>query len=59
MAENWNPPSASTHMSLTWDYGGQVIDVGEVVEVTLSLSVFDTIERIASFSFDIIVIGSG
>ena len=57
-AENWNPSTASTYMSLTWDYGGQVIDVGEVVQVTLSLSVSDTIEGVTSFSFDIVIIGS-
>ncbi len=57
-AENWNPSIASTYMTLTWDYGGQVIDVGEVVQVTLSLSVSDTIEGITSFSFDIIIVGS-
>ena len=57
-AENWNPSIASTYMTLTWDYAGQVIDVGEVVQVTLSLSVSDTIEGITSFSFDIVIIGS-
>ena len=57
-AENWNPSIASTYMTLTWDYAGQVIDVGEVVQVTLSLSVSDTIEGITSFSFDIVIVGS-
>jgi len=56
--ENWDPSIASTYMSLTWDYGGQVIDVGEVVQVTLSLTVSDTIEGVTSFSFDIVIIGS-
>ena len=57
-AENWNPSTASTYMSLTWDYAGQVIDVGEVVQVTLSLSVSEAIEGITSFSFDIVIIGN-
>lgn len=57
-AENWNPSTASTYMSLTWDYAGQVIDVGGVVPVTLSLTVSDTIEGITSFSFDIVIVGS-
>jgi len=57
-AENWSPPTASIYMSLTWDYAGQVIGVGEVVQVTLSLTVSDTIEGITSFSFDIIIVGS-
>lgn len=58
-AENWNPSTASSYLSVTWDYGGQVIDVGGVVQVTLSLSVSDTIEGITSFSFDIVITGSG
>lgn len=57
--ENWSPPNASSYISLTWDYGGQVIDVDGVVEVRLSLSVSDSIEGITSFSFDIVIIGSG
>jgi len=57
-AENWNPSGASAYMSLSWDYAGQVVDVGDVVQVTLSLSVSDTIEGITSFSFDIVIIGS-
>ena len=56
--ENWDPSIASTYMSLTWNYGGQVIDVGAVVQVTLSLTVSDTIEGVTSFSFDIVIIGS-
>ena len=57
-AENWNPSIASTYMSLTWDYGGQVIDIHEVVQVTLSLFVSETIDGIANFSFDIVITGS-
>jgi hypothetical protein len=56
--ENWNPANASNYMNLTWDYTGQVIDVGEVVQVTLSLSVSNTIEGITNFSFDIVIVRS-
>jgi len=57
--ENWAPSAASSYMSLTWDYGGQVIVADGVVQVTLSLAVSDTIEGITSFSFDIVISGSG
>jgi len=57
--QNWNPPAASTYMSLTWDYGGEVISVSGVAKVTLSLSVSNTIEGITNFSFDIVITGSG
>lgn len=57
--ENWNPSGASSYMSLTWDYEGQVIAVDGVVQVTSSLAVSDTIEGITSFSFDLVITGSG
>jgi len=56
--ENWNPAIASTYIGLSWDYGGEVLGVDGVVEVTLSLSVSDLIEDITNFSFDIVVTGS-
>ena len=31
---NWNPPNASDFITLSWDYGGQVIDPNEVVGAT-------------------------
>jgi len=58
-ATNWNPPNASDYMTLDWDYAGQVINPGEVVQVTLTLSVSPSIEGITSFIFDIVVTGSG
>ena len=57
--EDWIPSGASSYISLTWDYGGQTIAVDGVVQVTLSLEVSDTIEGITSFSFDIVISGSG
>ena len=57
--ENWDPAATSSYISLTWDYGGQVLMVHEVVQMTLTLSVSDTIEGITSFSFDIVITGSG
>ena len=57
--ENWDPAAAASDISLTWDYGGQVLAVHEVVQVTLTLSVSDTIAGITSFSFDIVITGSG
>lgn len=56
--QNWNPPSATDYIDLSWDYGGGAIDVGVAVPVTLTLSVLDTIEGITNFSFEIVIIGS-
>lgn len=57
--DNWNPSNATEYMVLSWDYGGQSINVGEVVQVTFTLSVSASIVGITSFSFDITIVGSG
>ena len=56
---DWSPSSASDYMTLSWDYGGQSIDVDEVVQVTFTLSVDASVGGITSFSFDITIVGSG
>ncbi len=56
---NWNPSNASDHMDLSWDYQGQDINVSEVLEVTFTLVISSEIQGITSFSFDIVIIGSG
>ena len=57
--QNWSPAIASTYISLTWDYNGQVINVGGVIQVKLTLSVLNAIEGVTNFSFDIVITGSG
>ena len=54
-ASNWNPSDASSYMTLSWDYGGQILNVGEVVQVKLTLSVSSDVTGITSFSFDITI----
>jgi hypothetical protein len=56
---NWNPAEAEDYISLSWDYGGQAIGVNQVLAVTLSLSISFNIQGITTFSFDIVVVGSG
>jgi hypothetical protein len=56
---NWNPANATNYISLSWDYGGQTIGANQVVAVTLSLSISSNIQGITTFSFDIVVVGSG
>jgi len=54
---NWNPSNTLDYMNLTWDYGGQTVSVGEVVQVTFMLSVSPSVKGIANFSFDILIVG--
>lgn len=56
---NWSPSNASNYITLSWDYGGVSITPSEVVQVTFTLSVSASIEGIMSFSFDILIMGSG
>jgi len=56
---NWSPSNASSFMALSWDYGGQTLNVDEVIQVKLTLSVSASIEGITDFSFDIVIVGSG
>lgn len=56
--ENWNPLNADDYMTLSWDYDGQIISPGKVVEVELSLVISSECPLINDFGFDIIVIGS-
>ena len=58
LTENWSPAGASDYIQLSWDYDGSTIVSGEVRQITLTLSVSPSAGGIASFSFDIVIIGS-
>jgi len=52
---NWNPLNASSYMSLRCDYGGQTLNVNEVIQAKLTLYVSANIAGITNFSFDITI----
>jgi len=56
--DNWNPPSASNHLTLSWNRQDQVLGSGDSISADLTLSVSPDISGITSFSFDIIIIGA-
>jgi len=56
---NWNPSGASSYMTLSWNYGGQTLSAGQVVQVRFTLSVSSSITGITGFSFDITIAASG
>lgn len=37
-AVNWYPATLSDHMNLSWNYDGAIINPGEIVQITLTLS---------------------
>jgi len=55
--DNWDPSSASTYLTLSWNRQGFVLDSGEVVQATFTLSVSPDVQDVTTFSFDIIVTG--
>jgi hypothetical protein len=55
----WNPSALSNYLTLSWNYNGQTLNAGSSVQVTVTLTVSSSIAGITSFSFDLILIGSG
>jgi len=56
---NWSPSTASKYIGLSWNYNGQAVNPNSVIKATLTLSVSSGITGISSFSFDIVMMGSG
>ena len=59
VAQNWNPSTASSYMSLNWNYTGQTMSVNQVLQVKLTLVVSATVSGITNFSFDITITATG
>ena len=57
--EAWTPSNASDFLTLSWDYDGRDLNPGEIIAVTLALSVDNAITGITDFSFDIIIMAAG
>jgi hypothetical protein len=56
---NWNPSLAASYLTLSWDYNGQTIEADGNLQVTLTLSVRESIAGVTDFSLDIILVGTG
>jgi len=52
---NWNPPNSSNHISITWNYTGQTLDVNQAIPITFTLHIEENIQGISDFSFDITI----
>ncbi|MCD6528841.1 hypothetical protein J7L06_00915 [Candidatus Bathyarchaeota archaeon] len=57
--QNWNPPKAVQYISVDWDYDGRVLAPGEVIPVTLTLTVSPDATDITDFSFEIVITSQG
>lgn len=57
-AQDWSPSTADDYMTLSWSYNGSTLQSGQVMAVTLTLSVSAGCPELSSFNFDIVIIGS-
>jgi hypothetical protein len=57
--QNWNPSTASSSMTLNWNYSGQTLSVNQVLQIKLTLAISSTISGITNFSFDILITATG
>jgi len=55
---NWSPTKAANYMALNWDYNGQTIKPNQVIQITLRLTVSQSISGIGNFSFEIVLTGT-
>ncbi len=58
-AQNWNPSNASSYMTLNWNYAGQALNVNQVLQVKLTLTVSPTVSGITNFTFDTTITATG
>lgn len=53
--ENWNPPSASLYLTLSWDYDNTLIIPSDIRMIILTLHVASDVSGIDTFNFDIVI----
>ncbi len=58
LTTNWSPSAAENYLTLSWDYDGESLSQDEIIAVTFTLSVSQSISGIETFSFDIDIIGA-
>jgi hypothetical protein len=52
---NWAPSAAMSHMTLNWNYSGQILSVSQVIPMELILAVSPNVTGITNFSFDVTI----
>jgi len=55
--QNWTPSNSSAHISVTWDYTGRTLSVGEVIAASFTLSVSENAQQVRDFSFETVIAG--
>ena len=55
---NWNPTSASSSLTLTWNRQSAVLNAGQSIQATLTLTVASSTGSLTTFSCDVTVTGT-
>jgi hypothetical protein len=55
----WTPSSAATYVTVTWNREGAVVTAGSNVQANVTLAVSPSITGITSFSFTMVITGTG
>jgi len=55
---NWDPVNAEGPIQLFWNYNGDNISPGNIIQVKLTLTISASISGIDNFNFDVVIIGS-
>jgi uncharacterized membrane protein len=56
---NWSPSTASSYLTVTWNYDGQAINAGANLKVVLTLTTSSSIIGVSNFNFNLIITGTG
>ena len=56
--ENWQPATANTYISVSWNRQNYVLAQNSVVETVINISVSENITDVTSFSFDLVITGT-
>lgn len=56
---DWCPPEAATYITVSWNYGGQIVNPNSVLPVEFTLSVSPDITAIETFEFTITITATG
>jgi archaellin len=54
----WNPSSATSYITVSWNQESHVLGSGQVVQAVLTLSVSATIKGITNFNFNLVITGT-
>jgi hypothetical protein len=57
-ANNWNPSSASTYLTLTWNQQNTVLSAGQSIQATLTLTAASNTGSLTNFSCNVTLTGT-